>query len=235
MNNISFGKHSLHCKIKREDRKSISLTVNPDLDIILKCPYETKHSEIKDFIKRKWFWIEDQKRFFKGTKNSAKSYKAISGSSFYYLGRQYMIKVVETQDVETVKLKRGVLTVNTNNDANNEQYNQKLINKWLDNKRVKIFNQRFNKLLKEFEYFDAPKLEIRTMSKRWGSYISQKKILLNPKLIHTSTECIDYVIIHELCHLKYKNHSKDFWNLLTIKMPDWKKTSEKLEVNYGLI
>lgn len=67
------------------------------------------------------------------------------------------------------------------------------------------------------------------MKRRWGSFLSQDKVILNPKLIHASKDCIDYVIVHELCHLKYKDHNKKFWHLLDEKYPEWKKVKEKLE------
>lgn len=84
-------------------------------------------------------------------------------------------------------------------------------------------------MLHTFEYKNTPILAIREMKKRWGSFLNKEKIFLNPKLIHTSKDCIDYVIVHELCHLKYKNHSTKFWQLLDEKYPGWQKVKEKLE------
>jgi hypothetical protein len=77
-----------------------------------------------------------------------------------------------------------------------------------------------------------PKLAIRKMPKRWGSYLSNKKIILNPLLIKASKDCIDYVIVHELCHIKYRKHNKYFFKLQESIIPDWKKTKEKLELRF---
>ena len=85
-------------------------------------------------------------------------------------------------------------------------------------------------MLKKFDYKNIPRLEIRNMKKRWGSFLNKDKIFLNPKLIHVSKDCIDYVIIHELCHIKYKNHDKKFFNLLKDKYPKWKRVKDKLEL-----
>ncbi|VAW45352.1 hypothetical protein MNBD_GAMMA03-1827 [hydrothermal vent metagenome] len=68
------------------------------------------------------------------------------------------------------------------------------------------------------------------MNKRWGSFLGNKKIILNSKLIHASKDCIDYVIAHELCHVKYKNHNKRFFDFLKSKMPDWEKRKDRLEI-----
>ena len=73
------------------------------------------------------------------------------------------------------------------------------------------------------------------MRRRWGSILKQKKVLLNPKLIHASKDCIDYVITHELCHRKYKNHDKRFYKYLQEKYPRWEKVKDKLEILGSMI
>ena len=74
-----------------------------------------------------------------------------------------------------------------------------------------------------------PLLAVRDMKKRWGSFVNKQKILLNPNLIHVSKDCIDYVIVHELCHMRYKNHDKKFSGFLDEKYPKWEKVKDKLE------
>ncbi len=75
-----------------------------------------------------------------------------------------------------------------------------------------------------------PTLAVRDMKRRWGSFLNKEKILLNPRLIHVSKDCIDYVVVHELCHMRYKNHDKKFFGFLDEKYPKWEKVKEKLEV-----
>ena len=67
------------------------------------------------------------------------------------------------------------------------------------------------------------------MKRRWGSFVNKNKVILNPNLIHVPKDCIDYVIVHELCHARYKNHDKKFFNFLDEKYPKWEKAKEKLE------
>lgn len=67
------------------------------------------------------------------------------------------------------------------------------------------------------------------MPTRWGSCTVKNKLIFNPRLIHVPKRCIEYVIMHELCHLIHKHHNKDFFELLTLKMPDWEKRKEKLD------
>ena len=74
-----------------------------------------------------------------------------------------------------------------------------------------------------------PSLQLYRMDKRWGSYTPAGKVLLNPELVKHPVYCIDYVIIHELCHIKHPNHSKNFYDLLNKVLPDWQKRKHKLE------
>jgi predicted metal-dependent hydrolase len=70
------------------------------------------------------------------------------------------------------------------------------------------------------------------MEKRWGSFLVKKKILLNPELIKASKECIDYVITHELCHMKYQNHGAAYYRFLSSKCPNWEELKERLELRF---
>ena len=85
-------------------------------------------------------------------------------------------------------------------------------------------------MLKNFNYENSPKLVIRKMKKRWGSYLSGKKVILNPELIKASTKAIDYVITHELCHMQVKLHNVEFYRILENKIPEWRKIKEQLEL-----
>lgn len=74
-----------------------------------------------------------------------------------------------------------------------------------------------------------PKLKVRKLNKRWGSYLKNHTIILNPCLVRASKCAINYVILHELCYHYYDKHTKAFYNMLTSKMPDWERISEMLE------
>jgi predicted metal-dependent hydrolase len=86
--------------------------------------------------------------------------------------------------------------------------------------------------MKKFNYDFTPDLVIRKMQKRWGSYLSNKKIILNPLLIRASKDCIDYVIVHELCHMKHKNHNENFFKLQESIIFNWREVKEKLELRF---
>ncbi len=229
MKKFIFGTFIYEYLLIKQDRKTLSLTVTPDLRIILKCPNKATDEKIEAFLKRKWFWLEKQLSFFKKYQRNVYEKEYISGEGYLYLGRQYKL-VVRRGKEDSVAITRGKLLVFTTKTVGDGKYNRKLINAWFMGKTEKIFQERFEAMLAKFDYKNTPALGIREMKKRWGSFLNKDKIFLNPKLITTPKECIDYVIVHELCHLKYKNHNKRFFELFNKKYPKGKKVKEKLEI-----
>ncbi len=228
MKEFIFGTFVYEYQLIKQDRKTLSLTVTPDLRIILKCPEHTDSERIETFLKKKWFWLEKQLSFFKKYQRKIYEKEYVSGEGYLYLGRQYKL-VVKRGKEDGVSLTRGQLLLHTTREVANSRHNKKLIEAWFTEKTNNVFQDRFKEMLERFDYKNTPILTIREMKKRWGSFLNRDKIFLNPKLIHTPKECIDYVIVHELCHLRYKNHHTNFWQLLSKKYPKWQRVKEKLE------
>ncbi len=229
MKEFIFGSYIYNYELIKQTRRTMSLTVTPDLRIVLKCPENTTKEKIDHFLQKKWFWLEKQLSFFK--KYQRKTYKReyISGEGFLYLGKQYKI-TVQKNTKDSISLSKTQLYIRTRKSVTNSLHNKKLLDLWIASKTETVFQDRYIEMLKKFDYKNIPRLEIRNMKKRWGSFLNKDKIFLNPKLIHVSKDCIDYVIIHELCHIKYKNHDKKFFNLLKDKYPKWKRVKDKLEL-----
>jgi len=228
---FTYGTHSYDYYLVRQDRETVSLTVQPSLNIILKCPKNYTQKKIDVFLKRKWYWLESQIRDLRRLKRSNIQKEYVSGESFLYLGRQYKL-IIKKGAKDSVGLLKGKIEVSTTKDVRNKIYNQKLLNNWYAKRGLEVFNERYYKVLKRFDYEFTPELDLRKMSKRWGSFLTKKKVLLNPELIKASKECIDYVITHELCHMKHHDHSIAYYRFLNSKFPNWEKTKETLELRF---
>ena len=234
MQTFIYGNYSYTYELVKQDRKSLALTVKPDMGIVLKCPQEVEGERVEKFLKRKWSWMNKQLKFFAKVQRKKYQPEYISGESFFYLGRQYKL-VVKRSKKDSVKLLRGILQVETVQSVKDGKYNKKLLDTWFKDKYQNVFQERFIEMQKRFDYKKMPILKVRSMSKRWGSFLNKEQIALNPKLIHTPKECIDYVIVHELCHMRYKDHSKKFWDFLEEKYPKWQKVKDKLELKFGMM
>jgi predicted metal-dependent hydrolase len=226
---FQYGKHTYIYGLLRQERRTLSLTVEPCMDIILKVPEDADNIRIEEFLQKKWMWLNKQLTFFEKYKRKLYLKEYVSGESFYYLGRQYKL-LIRSGNEDSVSLTKGKLTITTVKGTDDGARNKYLLEKWYKGRREIIFAERYNEMLAKFEYSFVLQLTIRSMPKRWGSYIKGERIILNPLLIQAPKEAIDYVITHELCHMKYKNHDAKFYALLETKFPNWQKTKEKLEL-----
>ena len=212
-------------KIVRKDVKNITLKVRPNGEAILTAPKTASDEHIKFIIKKRAKWIAQKRAFFASFRTPEKEY--VSGEDFKYLGRSYRLKVVQSKE-ERVKLQRGYLELFVK-DKSDIKRKEKLVYEWYHEKAMLYFFnilQEFNKRVKQ----DIKSVKIRQMKTRWGSCNPYKSYInLNIELIKKPKACIEYVVFHELAHLLYPNHSKKFYDYLTLYMPDWQKRKEILE------
>lgn len=211
----------------KEMRKSMSIRVFPDLRVVVKVPEQATDSEIDAFICKKRPWLVKQLGYFQQFCNCMVLTK-LSGSSILYLGRQYQLVVVKNLQ-KSVKIEKNKIVLYvpfTNNDAEN----QKKLEEWLNNRAATIFQERLIHVHSMFDKMPLPKIKIRKLSRRWGSYLHKSNtIILNPCLIQAQKAAIDFVITHELCHFYYKAHNSSFYNLLESKIPNWKQIEQRME------
>ncbi len=229
MNKFVYGTFTYEYELARENRNTLSLTVMPDMSIFLKCPKDASEERIETFLKKKWFWLQKQLNFFKKFQKKVYKKEYVSGESFLYLGRQYQL-IVKRAKEDRVALQNGKLVFFTMQPVSDGMHIRIYLNAWYNRRAREVFKDRYEEVFENFDYDQKLKLGIKKMPKRWGSYTKDKSISLNPLLIHASKDCIDYVITHELCHMKYKNHDKNFYKLLNSKYPKWEKVKEKLEM-----
>src|SRR5690606_11619684 len=172
--------------------------------------------------------ILKQKSYFLGMETVHNDIIAKSGFSVNYLGRRYKIMLEEGPKNE-VRYKGNLFIVSVKKKSNA----QKVLKQWLKDKSYQKIAEIAKPIIQKFsEQYNAPtEIYFQEMPTRWGSCTVKNKLIFNPRLIHVPKRCIEYVVMHELCHIVHKNHSQKFFELLTQLMPDWEKRKEKLD-NY---
>jgi predicted metal-dependent hydrolase len=232
---ISYGQRIISFVLKFTARKTLAITVNPDLSVLVTAPQGKEIDAIKAKVKKRANWILKQQEYFKTFLPTTPPRQFVSGETHYYLGKQYRLKVTESNE-ENIKLKNGYIIISVQNKSDPIQV-KSVFEKWLISRGQMHFQKSLEKCLEKFKRYEmqAPKIQIRKMSKRWGSFGRRGVVYLNPELIKSPSYCIDYVITHELCHLIFPNHSRQFYELLGRIMPDWEQRKLKLEkINIGL-
>ncbi|WP_077318165.1 M48 family metallopeptidase [Virgibacillus proomii] len=229
---IQYANKTIEFAVQRKNVKNVNLNIKPDMTIEVSANEEVPLTYIYDFVKEKGSWILKHVKHFENVqpiKQSKREY--ISGESFKYLGKQYRLRVQQVEDEEKVKYFRGFIYLFVK-DSTNYNRKEKLMNEWYREKAIKICNESLNKLSPLVEKYgiEKPMITLRSMKARWGSALTDRNtIQLNTELIKAPKHCIDYVILHELIHFKYNDHSEKFYKMLYALMPDWEKRKKILD------
>lgn len=223
---IQFGSRIIDFRLEYSDRKSLGITVTPEMEVLVKAPTDTTIALVKEKIRKKAPWIIKQQSFFLSFQPKTPDRKYISGETHLYLGRQYRMQIKIGKD-ESVKLKGKFIEVT----ANEKSRTKVLLNDWYLNHARTKFHAVAAPLIDKFKKYkvEPSSMVLREMPTRWGSCTPKGKIILNPELIKAPKGCIEYVIIHELCHLVHRDHSQRFIDLQTKEMKDWEKWKVRLE------
>lgn len=226
LQSIAFGSTVIKYSLAYQERKTLGIKVYPDSSVKVAAPFDTIEIEIKNYLKKKAPWIIKQRREFLSYHPLTPARLYINGETHLYLGRQYKLRI-ETESINDVKLYRGHLIIY----CGKKEDAKEILDKWYRERAVIHFKEMLDKtfpLLSKFK-ISKPDLQIRQMEKRWGSCTPNGKVILNPELIKAPKGSIEYVVIHELCHLVHHNHTKHFYDLQESLMPDWKIWKERLE------
>jgi predicted metal-dependent hydrolase len=223
---IQYGATIIDYEIKFAQRKTLSICVNPDSTVCLKAPVDATLEQIQQKVHKKASWILKQKRFFESFGTSTTKRQYISGESHLYLGRQYMLRVKES-NVNAVHYQNNIIEI----ECRHKKDAGILLQTWYRQRANIKFQEYAQPIIEQFSVYGVKphSLSIKKMDKRWGYCTIDGHITLNPRLICAPRCCIEYVITHELCHLIYRSHNKEFYALLTKEMPHWEKWKAKLE------
>lgn len=227
---VIFGKKKIQFTIEYRKRKTLEISVLPDKTVKAVAPENADLDKIIEKVSKRASWIIKQQNYFTQFYPKETARKYVSGETHRYLGRQYLLKI-QKSDKEEVKLKGRNLIIYTL-QKDNSKHIEKLLYAWYKSHAQIKFEKIIDNCLVKLSKYDIvkPEFKIKKMKSRWGSCnTSKKQVLLNTELIKAPTHGIEYVIMHELCHLKYPNHDKKFYGFLDVVMPDWKQRKERLE------
>ena len=227
---IAYGAHLISATIIRRDRKTLEIAVNPDGSVLVKAPLLARNDAIEAKVRKRGAWVIRQQSYFSQYMPRTPARRYLSGETHLYLGRQYRLNV-KRGSKSNVKMFRGELLVQSEY-PDNADITRELISAWYRSKALEKFPERLEICLKFFRDAECvrPKaLIIRNLRLRWGSMSPSGRLMLNSRLIEAPIAAIDYVIMHELCHMRVPNHGKKFYNLLERVLPDWQIRKDRLE------
>ena len=217
--------------LERKKVKNLNLRVRKNGSVFVSVNAMVPCREIDKFIRSKGTYVLkaiDHFREMAQYKQRPKEY--VSGESFYVLGRELRLKVIQTE--KNAVSSDGVYISLAVKKIDDFKTKQRLVARFLELECKTVFGDVMEclyPLVKKYG-IEKPTLKISEMETRWGSCLAKKKtITLNKRLLEAPRNCIEYVMMHELCHLMYPNHSRQFYSFLTMLMPDWRERKAYLD------
>ncbi|MFO7840707.1 MAG: SprT family zinc-dependent metalloprotease [Fidelibacterota bacterium] len=224
---IYYNERRIPVHVRYSARKRLSLTIYPGGKVVAKAPPGIPLSCVQAFVRKRAAWMDKHLRRFE-EHPPAPPKVFVSGEIHPWLGREYRLLLNKSARA-SVNIQNQEIRVFLP-DPGDKAAVEKRLQDWYRKEALRILTPRFWELSESLYELDLPehKLRFYRMKRRWGSCSSKGVITLNTELIKKAPELIDYVILHELCHLKVPAHNKAFYTLLESVLPDWKTRRKEL-------
>ena len=225
----AWGGRAIPFCVVRSERKTMSITVCPEGDVIVRVPNHAHIDEITERVANRGGWIRYHQSRSERWRPRTPPRTYEDGETHLYLGRQYRLSA-ELGLVQSVRASGDRITL-TMHRPNRFEERKALLAGWYLTQARNVLGQRLHAVFDPFQKLGhtPPQLIVRDLTHRWGSLTSRGNLVLSRHLVRAPRQCIDYVLVHELCHLEYTNHGAAFWSLLDRMMPDHTKRKTQLE------
>ncbi|QJD68512.1 M48 family metallopeptidase [Xanthomonas campestris pv. badrii] len=228
---VTYGERLIRCQIHRSPTRPITrvaIHVEPDGRVRLDAPLQATDAQIRQALTRRARWIHLHLTAIESRLRHVTPYAYVSGETVLHLGRRYRLKVIPDAEQDGVRLRGGYIEIRVTSRA--PEAVGAALDRWQRERARQVLPQRVADMAAHLRWLrQPPPLALREMQRQWGSCSPLGRISLNLALIRVPTVCIDYVILHELCHLKLHNHGKGFYRLLDAHMPDWRNVKRRLD------
>lgn len=230
---VLYENYEIHYLLERKPVKNINLRIHKDCMVYVSANPDVPAEKVDDFVVSKGAYIHSSQRKFREVAQYAPQPKQyVSGETFYLLGRGVRLKV-EKNRRDAISTD-GIYLHLCVKDPDDFTKKQRMVTRYLNEQCRTIFSEIILETYPVFQKYGVPMptLRIRDMETRWGSCLAKKGVItLNKRLLEAPRNCIEYVVMHEFCHFIHPNHSKHFYDFLTMLMPDWEMRKKVLDKN----
>lgn len=239
---VTYGHTTIRYTIERRpQRHTISIAVDAITGVSLRAPADLTAENIDAVVYNKGAWIVQRMVDIREVTATFLPRQYVNGESYAYLGRQYRLKIIPTADIKhpRVTMSGRFLVVRLPEEIPSTEHKaaiQKVIEQWYRKRAASRLPERVSRYA-EMLGVSPPPVLIRDQQKRWGSCSRDGELRFNWRIIMAPMSLVDYVVAHEFCHLKERNHSPAFWKWLRLVMPDYEERKGRLRVlgtNYRL-
>ena len=227
---LAVGGEAIDYELHRSGRRTLGISVTPRAEVRVTAPHGEPRERVEKIMRRRGEWICRQLRETAALPPPPLPKEWVSGETHLYLGRQYRLSV-RSEYRDGVRLVGRYFRVGGACAATPDGVEASMTKWYLDHARA-TFQRRLENLVEitpRLGLKEPPPLIVRRIRTRWGSCAPAGRILMNAVAIKLPVACIDYILMHELCHLRYSGHDRAFWRHLDRCMPDWQRWRRRLD------
>lgn len=227
-----YGDEVIAFSLRRQSSRTVTrvaIHVDPDAHVLVDAPDTASLADVLAAVKKRARWISQHVCTARARRAHVLPRDYVSGESLHYLGRRYRLKVIVNAEAAIEARMRGAfITVTAPEHAPSTV--KSALDAWYRQRARELFADRLAAVAAPLRWVkQLPQTRLQFMTVQWGSCSPGGRITLNPLLVKAPRECIDYVLLHELCHLLHHNHSPKFYKTLDRHMPHWRVIKEKLD------
>jgi predicted metal-dependent hydrolase len=217
-------------KIIYSGRRSLAISVGPATGVIVRAPYRTSLKAIENLVCAKTTWINKHLESYRSSVNINNIKNYYDGAETLLYGREHRLKIISSEKYYVKRDGENTIEVGLKNMSDKDLVGP-MLEKWYKIISEGLFRQRFGEILLKYKDFNfkPSAFSVKVMKRRWGSCSSKGKITISSELVKLDDIYLEYVILHELCHLRHHNHGKEFYYLLSEVFPDWKRRRSELK------
>ncbi len=225
---IRLGAEEVSYVLNRTARRTLAIVVSPAGALTVTAPPAVSVEAVEARLRKRGPWILKTLREFEQLRPRTPEREYVSGETYRFLGRQYRLKA-DIDARQGVWLTHDRLVVGGVQASEPARIRTRL-NLWYQREARRVFTRRLDALAAQHGLTPRPRLAVRSLEKRWGSLSrTGDSLILNRRLIEADVDAIDFVIVHELCHVAHHRHDEAFYALLSRRMPDWARRKAALE------
>ena len=228
---LQYGDEEICYQVNRvaSRKQKVAIHVYPNGDIHVDAPADANPARINNAVRVRARWISKRLKEIRERNLHVLPREYVSGESYFYLGRRYLLKVTVTH-VKGGGAKLSGRYLHVTSPTTGRDTIRRYVKEWYRTRAKETFARRLNALAGQITWLrDIPPIRLLTMRIQWGSCSPKGMLVFNPNLVKAPRACVDYVILHEICHLKEHNHSQRYYRLLAELMPDWEFQKTRLD------
>jgi predicted metal-dependent hydrolase len=215
-------------KVIYSGRRSITISISPHNGLVIRAPKGVSLQKIDSFVHEKSEWINKHLDNYSNAVRINYGKKYVEGECHYFMGREHMLRLTMSTK-PFVREYDNIIEAGLPYPGDSRKV-KAILDKWYREKAILQFSRLLKNILIKYEsyHFNPSEIVVRSSKSRWGSCSSKGRISISSELIKLDEKFYEYIIIHELCHLRHHDHGKGFYTLLEEILPDYKVVRKEL-------